>query len=143
MNKREEDPRQKGNLAEKLFEVECIKRDILLFAPIGDGCRIDYIAEINGELKKVQIKYVSAYKDKIQVSFAKTQNGRRNEDGSPIIKLYRKDEVDLFFVFCPDTNKWYNIPIELASNQRCFALRLHPTKNNQSKGVNIASEFEW
>ena len=132
-----EDPRQKGDIAEKLFELECIKRNIPIYAPINSATRDDYIVVIDGEFKKVQIKYVSEYESKINVSFTKPQNGR----GKTL--KYTKDEIDLFFVYCPDRDEWYDIPISIANERRTLTLRTEPTKNNQSAGVRWTKDFIW
>lgn len=135
-----EDPRQKGDIAEKLFELECIKRDIPIYAPVNSATRDDYVVVIDGEFKKVQIKYVSLSTDeKVCVSFTKAQNGR-----STNLK-YTEDEIDLFFVYCPDFDEWYNIPMSLSSTSRTIALRgpNYKPKNNQTKGVRYTTEFKW
>ena len=145
MDKRSEDSRKKGDIAEKLFELECIKRDIDVYKPVSSGGRVDYLACIDGQYKKVQIKYISTYKDKILISFTKNQNGRRTEDGRPVYKKYCKQEIDLFLVYCPDTCTWYSIPIELAATHRGLSLSTvdTPKKNNQTKGVRYSRDYIW
>lgn len=144
MDKRSEDSRKKGDIAEKLFELECIKRDIDVYRPVSSGSRVDYLAYVDGVYKKVQIKYISTYNDRISISFTKHQNGRRTEEGKPVYKKYCSDEIDMFLVYCPDTNEWYNIPIELADNSRCLTLTtLATSKNNQTKGVRYSYEYIW
>jgi hypothetical protein len=144
-DKRLEDPRIKGDIAEKLFELECIKRGIELFIPSTAGGRIDYVTYTNNTFQKVQIKYISSYNNTIQISFTKPQNGRRDQDGKPIYKKYSSDEIDLFLVYCPDTNQWYNIPMSIADKQRGISLRLsnEPPKNNNMAMANFASEYIW
>lgn len=144
MNRRNENPIKKGDLAEKLFELECVNRDIPIFAPVNSASRVDYIVQLEGEFKKVQIKYISSYENKIAISFTKNQNGRRDkETDKPLYKKYTADEIDLYMVYCPDTSKWYSIPMTYANDQRGVVLRLEASKNNQSKGVKMAEEFIW
>ena len=134
-----EDPRRKGDMAEKLFELECIKRNIPIYTPINSASRDDYVIVIDGEFKKVQIKYISLYNDKVNVSFIKGQNGR-----STNLK-YTEDEIDLFFVYCPDFDEWYNVPMSLSNTCRGLTLRgpNYKTKNNQTKGIRYTTEFKW
>lgn len=144
MDKRSEDSRKKGDIAEKLFELECIKRDIDVYKPVSSGGRVDYLACIDGQYKKVQIKYISTYRDRISISFTKNQNGRRTEDGKPVYKKYCNQEIDLFLVYCPDTNEWYNIPIELSDTNRGLTLTtLNVTRNNQAKRVRYSYDYIW
>lgn len=145
MNRRNENPIKKGDLAEKLFELECVNRDIPIFAPVNSASRVDYIVQLEGEFKKVQIKYISAIRNEsICVSFVKHQNGRKDkETDGRLYKKYTSDEIDLFMVYCPDTKEWYNIPNTLMNESRGVVLRLTAPKNNQMKGVRFAKEFVW
>jgi hypothetical protein len=145
MDKRSEDSRKKGDIAEKLFELECIKRDIDVYKPVSSGGRVDYLACIDGEYKKVQIKYISTYKDKILISFTKNQNGRKDSEGRQLYKKYNSDEIDLFLVYCPDTNEWYSIPMKLAATYGGLSLNTvtTPKKNNQTKGVRYSQDYIW
>lgn len=145
MNKRSEDSRKKGDIAEKLFELESIERNIEVYKPVSSGSRVDYLACIDGVYKRVQIKYISVYNDKILISFMKNQNGRKAEDGRPLYKKYSNHEIDLFLVYCPDLNEWYNIPIELAATCRGLSLSTvdTPKKNNQTKGVKYSRDYIW
>ena len=145
MNKRSEDTRKKGDIAEKLFELECIKRDIEAFVPVNSGGRADYIVFEDGCYKRVQIKYISVYNERLAVSFTKPQNGRKNSEGKQLYKKYSSDEIDLFLVYCPDTELWYQIPVELMSTSRGIVLNLGITspKNGQVKGVKYAKDYIW
>lgn len=145
MNKRNKDPRNKGDIAEKMFELECVKNDIDIFKPINSNGRVDYIIVLEGQCKRVQIKYISEYNNRIAVSFTKNQNGRKDKDGKNLHIKYSPNEIDLFFVYCPNTNEWYDIPITLANTARCITLRTSniTSKNNQTKGVVFASDFKW
>ena len=144
MSKRLEDPRKKGDIAEKLFELECIKYGIDVYKPISSGSRVDYIIYTEGVYKRVQIKFISSYNDKIAISFTKNQNGRKADTGKPLYKKYCSDEIDIFLVYCPDTNEWYEIPMSLTQSNRGITLHtLSKTKNNQTKGVRYSHEYLW
>lgn len=142
MTKRNEDPRRKGDIAEKMFELKCVENDVEVFTPINSGSRIDYIIVHEGKMKRVQIKYISAYNGTINISFTKNQNGRREGD-KPLYKKYDSSEIDLFLVYCPDTDKWYNIPINTADDQRGVSLRIVQAKNNQKSNVRSAEDYIW
>ena len=45
-------------------------------------------------------------------------------------------------MFCPDVDRCYLLPLELAL-KAAPQLRLAPTKNNQQQGVNWASDYEF
>lgn len=140
------DSRTKGDIAEKLFELECLKRGIAYFIPGNSNTRIDYVINDSSGFKRVQIKYISATtKGTINISFTKSQNGRLAMDGKPKYLKYDLEEIDLFIVYCPNTNKFYSIPLNEYSTQRGINLRLSDKVpiNGNLKLVNFASKFEW
>ena len=69
----------------------------------------------------------------------KTRSVRTNTKGS-VFRGY-EGQIDLFLVFCPETEKVYAVPIEEALDSGLF-LRVTPTRNNQAQGIRWASEYE-
>jgi PD-(D/E)XK endonuclease len=51
------------------------------------------------------------------------------------------DEIDLFFVYCPQTDQIYAVPVEEAT-ATVGALRVNPTANGQNKRIRWAKEYE-
>ena len=49
--------KEKGNIGEGLALAEFAKRGIQVSIPFGDNARYDLIAEFNGKLNKIQVKY--------------------------------------------------------------------------------------
>jgi PD-(D/E)XK nuclease superfamily protein len=49
--------------------------------------------------------------------------------------------VDLFLIYCQDTDGIYAVPIEEATSS-VGALRVAPTANGQAKRIRLASEYE-
>jgi hypothetical protein len=52
-----------------------------------------------------------------------------------------ENEVDLFLVYCPETDGIYAIPIEEATSS-VGALRGAPTANGQAKRIRWATEYQ-
>jgi PD-(D/E)XK endonuclease len=50
-------------------------------------------------------------------------------------------EIDLFFVYCPETNRVYSVPVEEATSTD-GALRVAPTANGQTKRIRWAKDYE-
>ena len=48
----------------------------------------------------------------------------------------------MLIVYCPSTNKFYNIPLEELKLLRVMTLRVNASKNNQTSGVRLASDYE-
>lgn len=52
--------KSKGNLGEIKVASEFIKYGCMVSFPFGDNARYDLVVDINGELKKVQVKYAAS-----------------------------------------------------------------------------------
>jgi hypothetical protein len=52
-----------------------------------------------------------------------------------------ENEIDLFIVYCPETDGIYVIPIEEATSS-VGALRVAPTANGQAKRIRWARDYE-
>ena len=97
--------------------------------------RYDLIAEINGELKRIQCKTGRLVNGAIEVKVVSrgyTGKGYRN-------KVYH-GEIDLFGIYCPQTDKCYLVPI--GNQMAAICLRIDPPKNNRVTGVRWAKDFE-
>ena len=127
--------KQKGNLT----ELQCICAFYSLgyhvCIPYGEDSRYDFIADIEGKLKRIQVKTAKENEDgSIEFSCRST---RVNSTGS-IHRKYTKEEIDYFATYY--NNICYLIPVEECSGTK--TLRFVETKNNQKTKINLASEYE-
>jgi hypothetical protein len=60
---------------------------------------------------------------------------------SQVVLRDYKDDVEMFIVHCPDTDKIYAVPIDEATRAQC-TLRIDPTANGQSKHIRWARDYE-
>jgi hypothetical protein len=58
-------------------------------------------------------------------------------------RLYEAAEFDAFAAYCAELRRCYFLPIEEFPLQNEIRLRLSPTRNNQSVGMNWAERFEF
>lgn len=130
-----EDPRVKGEIAEHLFIVECLKKGKDILKSLQQNPRYDFLIKLGNNWKKIQIKYVSLYKDTICVSKAKGQTGRNKT------LIYKDDEIDYMFAYNPETNNWYNIPFKDTS--RIIVLRVNNAKGKQANNKNIRKAEDY
>lgn len=54
---------------------------------------------------------------------------------------FDKEDIDCFLIWHEEEDKIYKVPIEDAPKTE-MRLRLKPTQNNQSSGVNSASDYK-
>jgi hypothetical protein len=50
-------------------------------------------------------------------------------------------QADAFGVYCPETDRVYLVPVDTVG-PNCATLRVEAPRNNQSKGVRWASDYE-
>lgn len=124
---------EKGNLSEAKFLADALDAGYPVLIPFGDGSRYDMVIDIEGSLKKVQVKTGRLREGKI--IFQTTSNNKGYNR-----KSYH-GEVDFLGVYCRDNDTSYLIPVaETGASQ--MVLRLDKPKNNQSKGINLAENYK-
>jgi hypothetical protein len=129
---------QKGLTAETAIVHECVRRGIGVARPLDDE-RYDLILDLHPRLVRVQCKTAACNGDVLVVhlySARRTANGLRRT-------LYSADEIDAFAAHSPETGKCYFFEFDDLTCRSEFRLRLRPTRNNQSKRVRWARDFEF
>lgn len=128
--------KQLGNITEVQVMLEFLKLGYNVLTPYGDCERYDFVADINGKFIRIQVKTSRKEDDgKIVFNTASTHYS----DGKCIHSSYTKEEIDYFATFYND--KCYLIPVEECGG-RNTSLRFIPTKNGQTRGVKMASDYE-
>ena len=103
-----------GTYGENVIINKCIEHDIPVYLPVVDDAGVDMIMEINGELKKVQIKTASdqygVNKDKIgfHLSSCRLKYDQEERAYKPTIHYY-DDKIDLFALYDIIHNRSYLI----------------------------------
>lgn len=108
--------------------------------PFGENQRYDLVVEDRGEFIRVQCKTGRLRNGAVFFPTCSTSYLTRSDGARPTQRHYR-DAADVFGVYCPETDVVYLVPVA-AVGTRMAALRVHPTRNNQSKKVRWAREFE-
>jgi hypothetical protein len=126
---------KKGDIGEAAFFFKATEKGYWA-AKMPQDCPYDFVLDRGQGLERIQVKYRSAKKNgSIQVN-------SYNESNSSF-RSY-KDVVDQFAVYVAETKEVYLIPADKVTKNVASIFRLSPTKNNQSKGVTLITEFiEW
>ena len=130
---------QKGAIAETGIIHAAIKLGVGVYRPVVDGGRYDLVLDVQSRLMRVQCKWAPRHGDVVIVRCYST---RRNRDGL-VRRKYSADEIDAFAAYCPEVDCCYFLPFELFDGWRQVQLRLGPSKNNQTLGINWAADFEF
>ena len=100
-----------GYLAEELFIVECLKRNIPISRPIFNTEPYDFICELsNNELKRVQVKQCWIDNKNRHITCLKSSYPRSNKCN--IVG----ENIRIDFIAINDFDKWYIIPRKIISN---------------------------
>lgn len=124
-----------GEITEQQVVLEFLKLGILVSKPLVQSSRYDFVADINNNLYKIQVK-TGTFKENSYLEFA-TSTSHTNTQGTLNIS-YSANDVDFFATMYED--QCYLIPYELCG-KRTQRIRFVPTKNNQTTGVLFAKDF--
>jgi len=128
--------KEKGDLGVLKAQVDLFEQGFTILVPQTEHSPFDLAAYKDGEFRRVQVKYRTVDKfGKIDVKFSTCWNDKH---GTHIIPI-DKGEVDLYCIYCPDTDKCYYLdPSKFGSNA---SLRVKAPKNSQLKRVNFAADY--
>ena len=124
-----------GEITEQQVALEFLKLGILVSKPLVQSSKYDFIADINHNLYKIQVK-TGTFKEDSYLEFA-TSTSHTNTQGTLNLS-YSKNDVDFFATIYE--GQCYLIPYHLCG-KRAQRIRFVPTKNGQTKGILFAKDF--
>ncbi len=131
--------KQKGDLAELKVAADLAGRGCSISFPFGEDCDYDLIADLDGQIHRVQVKYTESDGEVIVVrcrSHSLT-NGRVRRT-----KHYTSETIDWIAVYDRTSDHCYYLPAdELGTGKSMLHLRLVPTRNGQRIGVRDAGDY--
>lgn len=132
--------KEKGNIGEAIILAEFVKRGIQVSIPYGDNARYDLIADFNGKLNKIQIKYCDQLTENNSVvcPCASSTNHTTNKHYSTY-----EDDVDYMCFYLPTWNKTMIIPISEIGDKKQITVRLEPAKNNQQEKTHLVDNYSF
>ncbi|RTL07672.1 hypothetical protein EKK58_00525 [Candidatus Dependentiae bacterium] len=129
--------KQTGDISEAAVAAEFLKAGLTVLTPWGDRHRYDLVVEEEGVFLRIQVKTGRVKNGAIIFGSVSIST----QDGELVHRPYT-GQIEYFAVYCRETDKVYIIPVGLCGAHG-FALRLHPPKNKQVKGVHLAKDFEF
>ena len=131
--------KDKGNIGESLALAEFTKRNIQVSIPFGDNARYDLIAEFNGKLNKIQVKYCNQkiVNGSIPCPCASSKNHTTNKTRD----IY-KDEIDYFVFYLAEWQEIIIVPIEVIGDKKSIYFRKEKPANNQAN-VNLIENYTF
>lgn len=128
--------KQLGTIGELKAQYDFMKAGFDVSIPIGDYCAYDLIIVKDSKIFKIQVK-----------SCEKIIDGKMKFDLTSrnyyIDKKYDTQDCDYFYFYCLENEQSYLYKNTEDNNSRAVYIRIEPTKNNQTKGINFAKDFNF
>jgi len=128
--------KDKGDKGTGKVIADLLSKGIQVCLPLSEHLPFDLIAVKNdGTLMRVSVKYRTVIRETVSVAFKSSYSDSHGVH----IKDVDKSLIDLLAIYCPETNLVYYV---LPSNfDKSVTLRIKESKNNQTKGVNLAKDY--
>ena len=130
--------KNKGNIGEAIVLAEFTKRNIQVCIPFGDNARYDLVAEFNGKLNKIQVKYCG--QETINNSFECPCVSSTNHTTNKHLSTYEND-VDYMAFYIIAIDKTLLVPIDKINGRKTITFRTELPKNGQRVGVNFVEDY--
>lgn len=126
----------KGDLGVAKAYADLVAQGYLVLFPATEHAAFDLVAYRDGVFQRVQVKYRTAKASgAVEVAFKSAWNDRNGHH----VRRLDKAEVDLFCVYCPDTDECYYF--RPGDHGESLTLRIAPSRNNQRARVWLAASF--
>ena len=125
-------PNEIGARSESMVLATLLRAGYQVLLPYGVA-RYDLVIDDAGAFKRVQVKTGRIRNGTVVYNVASTPPGCGGQR-----RYYTADEVDLFGVYCPQTDEVYLVPIGDAKG----VLRLDPPRNGQRTNIRMAADYK-
>ncbi|KKN20512.1 hypothetical protein LCGC14_0934850 [marine sediment metagenome] len=131
--------KEKGDIGLTKIIAELTENCFNVSIPIAEHLKYDLIVEKNGKMFRVQSKYTSVKKNKIDIKIASSWS---NKAGTYAIKR-QKGDYDVLAAYCPQMKSCYFIHDNSFNNGRSIALKVSKSKSKyNSRKEKLASDYE-
>jgi hypothetical protein len=126
-----------GERSEAIILAELVKRGHRVLLPYGTNHRYDLVIDTGTHFLRVQCKTGRLRQGVIKFNTASTRANTLRAYTKP----YDSDQIDLFLVYCSETDRVYALDIDEATSSE-GVLRVDPTANGQAKRIRWAADHE-
>jgi hypothetical protein len=133
--------KKKGDLAELQVAADLVARGCELSIPFGEDSSYDLIADYEGRLHRVQVKYAQSDG---RVIFVKCFSHSLTAGRIRSTKHYTPAMVDWIATYDLTTDRCYYVPSWMlgAEGRSSMYLRLVPSLNGQSRRIRFAKDYQ-
>lgn len=132
--------KKKGDLAELKVAADLIDRGCRISIPFGEDCDYDLIADYEGRLHRVQVKYTQSDG---QIVVIRCRSHSLTKGKVRATKHYTSAMIDWIAAYDSTTERCYYCPSwELGvAGRSILHLRLQPARNGQRLGIREADAY--
>jgi len=128
--------KEKGDLGVLKAQMDLFEQGFTILNPLTEHAAFDLVAYKAGVFKRVQVKYRKLDSSgKLELKFSTSWADKHGTHTVPI----NKDEVDIYCVYCPDTDECYYIAPKDFGSHAC--LRVVTPRNGQKRNVKNACDY--
>ncbi len=127
--------KDKGDLGVAKAYCDLVARGYMVLFPSTEHAPFDLVAYDGNKSVRIQVKYRSAVRGCLQVNLINWWADKNGSHG----KRVDKRQIDVFCIYCPQTDKCYDIRAEEVKVS--LTLRITAPKNNQSTNIRFADEY--
>lgn len=122
----------KGTIAEMAVAAYLLEKGWKVLLPLGENHRYDLVAEQSGRFVRIQVKYITPKRGRLEVKCASSNNWS--------VLQYTAKEIDVIAVFDSKNKSIYFVPMTKV-RRSSLSLRIEQSKNNQKLKINLARDF--
>lgn len=127
--------KNKGDLGVAKAFCDLVEQGYVVLFPSTEHAPFDLVAYDGESFIRIQVKYRSAVKGVLQVNLISWWADKNGSHGKPV----DKSQVDVFCIYCPETDKCYYVKAEEVNVG--LTLRIAAPKNNQQKNIRFADSY--
>jgi len=127
--------KNKGDLGVAKAYCDLVQKGYMVLAPLTEHAPFDLVAYDGNKFMRIQVKYRSAVRGSLQVNLINWWADKNGSHG----KRVDKRQVDVFCIYCPETDKCYYFKAEDVNVS--LTLRMQAPRNNQSKNIRFADDY--
>ena len=123
-----------GRITEALTLSAFAQWDVPVLLPFGEGQPYDLVVDIQGSFVRVQCKTAWRSGDRLMFNAMATDHGHGHQSYDGL--------ADLFGVGYPPDSSVFLVPVRDTTTRRPY-LRIKPARNNQQRGIRMATDFAF
>ena len=115
-----------GDIGEVTVLAKFVKMGIEIYKPFSEKNKVDYVADFNGKLNKIQVKSCAKMKNEAVYEIDLTSTHRK---GTKTYKYYYdKNDIDFFACYCLQRQEPILIPVSCCEGKNTITIRVKPQK---------------